>query len=345
MLVQSLTQIDKGKRTAAAVIIEGSGSGSRCIWTEDRFVFEDYRGTHKKELAQFLKEELVRVEETCSREFFLAEEKGKVFFEIWNKNPRLVVCGGGHVAAAMIRLARFLHISTTVIEDRPLFANHAREAGADEVVCDSFEHGLKTIDGDEDTYFVIVTRGHRFDKVCLEAVLHKKYGYVGMMGSRSRIRLLKKAMEEEGYSMEQLGQLHAPIGLDIKSETPEEIAVSIMGEIIEVKNSQKRTEGFSDEIMEGMQISGKKVLATIVMRKGSAPRQIGTKMLILSDGTTRGTIGGGCAEAELLRTARLMLAQEESMPKTVQVNMTNQSAEEEGMVCGGIQDIFLEIID
>lgn len=339
MFTDILEKADKGKRIVTAVEAEGSCPGYRCIAVDGEIVYES--PSDNGEAVSWIKEEILKADATCYKE---AEEE-KVFFEVLSKAPRLVICGGGHVSLAIVKMAKLLKLPVTVIEDRPMFANQIREAQADEVICDSFEHGLAGIESDSDTYFVIVTRGHRYDRACLETILKKRYAYVGMMGSRSRVLLLKKNMRDEGWAPEKLDDLHAPIGVDIHSETPEEIAVSILGEIISVKNSQKRSEGFTEEVCEGLKSPGRKALATIVMRKGSAPRQIGTKVVIFEDGTAKGTIGGGCAEAELMRTARQMLMSGETTPKLVRVNMTNREAEDEGMVCGGIQDVFLEIVE
>lgn len=337
MLTEILKNMDKEKQTIIVTVIEGVNQGYRCVLSGGEWVYES--GDIDSEERRKIHEGAKSVEKTCNKEY----EGGRLFCEVLSGSPHLVVCGGGHVGVAIVRLAKLLSIPVTVIEDRPLYANHAREAQADHVICDSFEHGLEQVEGGPDTYFVIVTRGHRYDKDCLEIILKKTYAYLGMMGSRSRIRLLKKVMKEEGYSAERLDTMHAPIGLSIASETPEEIAVSILGEIIEVKNSKRGGGGFSDEILESMERPGKKVLATIVMRKGSAPRQIGTKMLILEDGSTVGTVGGGCAEADMMQSALRMLRSGDTQPQVIRVNMTNQDAEDEGMVCGGIQDLFLEL--
>ena len=330
---------NKGKRVILATVAEGSALGYRCIMADDEVVFES--GSIEPALCEEIQAEMRKADRTCYRE--IGTEK--VFFEIISQRSQLVICGGGHVALSILKLAKFLHLPVTVLEDRPMFANQAREAQADKVICDSFEHGLESIEGDLDTYFVVVTRGHRYDKVCLESILKKKYAYLGMMGSRSRVKMLKKVMIEEGWPEEKLEELHSPIGLNINSETPEEIAVSILGEIISVKNARKRSEGFTDEVTAGIRTAGKKALATIVMRKGSAPRQIGTKMVVFPDGTAKGTVGGGCAEAELMRVARSMMMKENPTPEVVRLNLLNEQAEDEGMVCGGIQDVYLEIVE
>ena len=124
--------------------------------------------------------------------------------------------------------------------------------------------------------------------------------------------------------------------------------MAIVAEIIEVKNKkQKRNSGYSEDIMESILYDAKKerkVLATIVSRKGSAPRMTGTKMLICPDGKCIGTIGGGCAESNILQKALVMLRADEEAARIYHVDMTGSEAEDEGMVCGGVIDVLLEIV-
>ena len=114
-----------------------------------------------------------------------------------------------------------------------------------------------------------------------------------MMASRGRAALLKKQMEEEGTDWKLLDEIHTPVGMPINAETPEEIAISIVSELIHEKNSLRKTSGYKKELME--YLTGRKkaengmALATIIERRGSAPREIGTKMLVLADGTLVGT--------------------------------------------------------
>jgi xanthine dehydrogenase accessory factor len=245
----------------------------------------------------------------------------------------------------LIQIGKSIGMQVTVLEDRPSFADNARKMGADRVLCDGFEQGLAQIPGSPSTYFVIVTRGHRYDRVCLEQILKKKRAYVGMMGSRRRVLLLKKELEATGISREELDEVHMPIGLPISAETPEEIAVSVMAEIIQCKNQKKRSEGYREEILDALQQPEEGlpvVLAEIVERKGSAPRAVGTKMVIRLDGKITGTIGGGCMEAEVIQKARQMLASENETYCMTKVDMSMEAAEDEGMVCGGTQLVYLE---
>lgn len=288
----------------------------------------------------------------------MTDRHERVFRERIGRTPKLIICGAGHVSMPIIRMGKMLCFDVTVIEDRPKFADNARTAGADQVYCVPFREGLAEIAGDSDSWFVIVTRGHRYDSECLEAILQKRYAYVGMMGSRRRVTIVKDQLEEKGISREVLDNVHTPIGLQIGAETPEEIAVSVMAEIIQVKNDQSKENGgkaggYTDEMLSCILDTEssrknirdqKKVLATIISRKGSAPRSVGTKMLVLEDGTTIDTIGGGCIEGEIIQKALVMMRMNTPDFQVRTVDMTAGQAENEGMVCGGIVEVMLERI-
>ena len=269
----------------------------------------------------------------------------RIYRERIGRTPKMIICGAGHVSMPIIRMGKMLGFTVTVIEDRPKFADHARAAGADQVLCEPFADGLSQIRGDSDSWFIIVTRGHRYDTECLEAILQKPYAYVGMMGSRRRVAIVKDQLEAKGVCRETLDGVHTPIGLKIGAETPEEIAVSVMAEIIQVKNAGSAKGGYSPELLDAVldpDDSREKVLATIISRKGSAPRSVGTKMLIRADGTTVDTIGGGCIESEVIQKALLMMRAENEGFRLCTVDMTADAAEDEGMVCGGVVEVMLE---
>ena len=162
--------------------------------------------------------------------------------------------------------------------------------------------------------------------------------------------MVRVQMEELGIDRAQVERVHAPIGLPIGAETPEEIAVSVFGEIIQVKSGKGLSEGYSGELLAAVpggcgSESGTQqaVLATIIARQGSAPRSVGTKMLVRADGTTVGTIGGGCAESAVMhRALQMMRFSDESGFALAEVDMTAREAEEEGMVCGGHIRVLLE---
>jgi xanthine dehydrogenase accessory factor len=278
----------------------------------------------------------------------LTLEETEVFCEHIGSQKKLVICGAGHVSIPIIQLGRQLGFQVTVIDDRPLFANHARNAQADQVFCDTFAHAMEQIPGSRDTYFVIVTRGHRYDIDCLRMALAKPGAYIGMMGSKKRVALVKQQLQEEGISDALLEKVHAPIGLSIGAETPEEIAVSILAEIIQEKNRRKNSSGCDKELMAVLTDPNTKengsILCTIVAKRGSAPREVGTKMVIHADGTITGTIGGGCAESSVIRKGLQMLRENSREPSLALVDMTGRQAEDEGMVCGGTIRVYMETI-
>lgn len=273
----------------------------------------------------------------------------RIFSDVLGQPKQLVVCGGGNVALPVIQIGKMMGWDITVLEDRPKFADLARKAGAEKVICESFEKGLSEVPEGPDTYYVIVTRGHRYDQICLESIVKKEHAYIGMIGSRCRVAIVKQQLMESGSDPKVLEAVHTPIGLDIGAETPEEIGVAIMAEIIEVKNRKQRTFGYAKEmswaVMDQEKYPDKKVMVTIVDRKGSAPRGVGVKMLILADGTCIGTIGGGCMEAEIFQKAMCMLRVGDEHACIYRADLSGAEAEEEGMVCGGIIDVLLEVIE
>jgi len=147
----------------------------------------------------------------------------------------LLILGAGHIAVPLATMAKIVGYEVTVVDDRPSFANVNRFSTADTVLCSDFERALETIDINPQTFVVIITRGHRYDKVCLKKVINQPAAYIGMIGSRKRVKSLLADLEEEGVSSEALQKLYSPIGLKIGAETPEEIAVSILSELIKVQ--------------------------------------------------------------------------------------------------------------
>ncbi|WP_425806887.1 XdhC family protein [Desulfitobacterium sp. Sab5] len=150
---------------------------------------------------------------------------------------QLIILGGGHIALPLAKLGKFLDFQVMVVDDRSSFANFFRFGEADEVICEDFEKAIEQLTFDVNTFIVIVTRGHHYDKVCLGSVLKspERPAYVGMIGSRKKISAIMNALQDEGISAEQLRTVHSPIGLDIGAQTPEEIAMSILTEIMMVK--------------------------------------------------------------------------------------------------------------
>jgi len=134
-------------------------------------------------------------------------------------------------------LAKKVHFKVVVIDDREIFANRERFPDADEVIVSEFEKCFGRLNIGDSSYIVIVTRGHLYDGIVLEQAVESKARYIGMIGSRNKIQTLYQSLTRKGIAKETLGRVHAPIGIDINSETPEEIAVSIVAELIKVRGS------------------------------------------------------------------------------------------------------------
>jgi len=146
------------------------------------------------------------------------------------------IFGAGHVAYQLAKLTAMVNFRTVVLDDRRAFANRQRFPDADEViVLENFDHALKSVVIDPDAYIVIVTRGHSHDKTVLAQALATKACYVGMIGSRAKRDTIYSQLKAEGVDQEHLNNVRSPIGMAIKAETPEEIAVSIVAELIHAR--------------------------------------------------------------------------------------------------------------
>lgn len=268
-----------------------------------------------------------------------------VFVELLGNEKHVVICGAGHVSMPIISITRMMGMNVTVIDDREEFIENARKRGANKVICKSFAEGMAEIEGNDDTFFVVVTRGHRYDKDCVAEALRKRHAYVGMIGSKRHAAFVRQSLIKEGISEELIDSIYTPIGLNIGAETPEEIAVAIVAEIIEVKNRKNRSFGFPKDIMKAIMTEDRDpmILATIANREGSAPRAAGSKMLVLSDGSIIGTIGGGSGEAVIMKYAHKLLEDGFTGTQLRHVDM-QCSAEDDGMVCGGVIDVLLETV-
>ncbi|MDO9493243.1 XdhC/CoxI family protein [Acetobacterium sp.] len=288
-------------------------------------------------------------------ELITTANKETVLCEPFYSEGRLIILGGGHIAKPLAKYGADIGFKVTVVDDRPSFANEGRFPEASQVLCESFETCFDRLQVNASDYVVIVTRGHRHDAVCLRQVLESEPEYLGMIGSKRRVKNLMELLVGEGLDEGKLNQVYSPIGLRIGAVTPEEIAISIMAEIISKKRlSQSATEApkkrqtnqsdFDYEVLENLanDDTEKRAIVTVVSKKGSVPRGPGAKMIIWADGRSRGSIGGGCSEAEVSLVARDLL-QTGSGYHTMKVDMTGSVAEDEGMVCGGIMDVLIEV--
>jgi len=159
----------------------------------------------------------------------------EVFIEVQISPPTLIIAGGGHIAVPLAKFGTMMGFRVVVVDDRPAFANRERFPEADEVIEADFGETLSTYPLDDQTYIAIMTRGHSHDMECLLQVIESPVAYIGMIGSRRRVRGVLDLVKAEGYSEEALARVHAPIGLDIGAQTPEEIALSVMAEVVRAR--------------------------------------------------------------------------------------------------------------
>ena len=316
----------------AAWVVEGESSGARALfaWKDGQYV-RLYRDDAFPEALAGTIGAFDR-----SREGALTVDGVRVFLERISGEKRLVVCGAGHVALCVIRLAAALGYDVTVIEDRAEYAEKASGAGAHRVLCKPFGEALDAVEGGPGTAYVVMTREHEHDVDCLRRILLKPCAYTGVMGSRSRASQIRQQLLEEGFAPERLREMHMPVGLGIGARTPEEIAVSVMAELIAVMNARDTSEGFPPGMLEALCRETGGVLAMIVEKRGEAPRRPGTKMLVRPDGSFLGTIGGGFAEAAVLRAAGELLRQDRRETRSLPVSMKKGV-----MYCGGEIEVLL----
>ena len=161
-----------------------------------------------------------------------------VFIEPVKPDDVLYLFGGGHISACLAPLAKMAGFKLVVIDDRKEFANRERFPSAHGIVVAPFQEAFDHVHINPASYVVIVTRGHSHDRDVLQQALQHPSAYIGMIGSRRKKDIIYRSLAEDGVPSDQLSRVHCPIGLDIGAETPEEIAVSIMAELIKTRSSQ-----------------------------------------------------------------------------------------------------------
>lgn len=330
-------------KVKSAVLLSGEHAGSRCVVKGGQCV------SVTKEKADWKPFEgaILEAEETG----VLRVGETEVFVEIFLKNPHLIILGGGHVSRPTAKIGKMLGFHVTVMDDREEFVTQEHFPDADARITGSFEELDRWIPPYENAYYVIVTRGHKGDTTCVRQIFHRPYAYLGMIGSKTKVKLTREKLLEEGYTPAHLDTLHAPIGLPIGGSLPEEIAVSIMAQIVQVKNAHYAA--YCDSRVEECVREGKRgVMITIVKKSGSSPRGAGSKMFVETqictekDGkpaeiqimSTKGSIGGGNVEYEAMKHCAHVNGTE-----VASYILTSRDGQENlGMICGGKVEVLFE---
>ncbi|WP_244282241.1 XdhC family protein [Maledivibacter halophilus] len=246
--------IKSNKKVALATITKVEGStprreGSMMGILEDGNIFGTIGGGNLE--AEVIKQakKCMAVGKSDTFHYELTDSKGSlhmqcggeadVFIKVFNPYDKLYIVGGGHVALKLYDLGKMMGFYTIIVEDREEFCNIERFPRADELMVGDIEETLMKCALDENSYIVIVTRGHKHDEIALKSVIKSNAKYIGMIGSKNKTKHIMDNLKSEGISKEELKEVYAPIGIDLGGQTPEEIAFSIMTEILLIKNNGK----------------------------------------------------------------------------------------------------------
>src|SRR3989338_1419575 len=218
-LSEELIQIqEQGAAAVLATVINagergGVEPGDKCLVRNGRITGGTIR--HEGLLQAILQEAENRLREEKSKsvalEFPDAGGKIEVFFEVMPAPPKIIVVGAGHIAVPLVKLAKILNFRVAVMDDRILFANRERFPEADEILVGDMAVALKGLPMNSSTYVVLITRGHKYDELCLREIIHSPVKYIGMIGSRRRIKAcFERFKEEENLSKQALKRLPFP---------------------------------------------------------------------------------------------------------------------------------------
>jgi len=256
ILKEALGRINRGETIALVTIVKTKGStpreiGAKMLVNKDGLIAGTIGGgiTEAKvieEIKQALKEGKGKLltyhltkEQAALDEGAICGGEMKVFIDILQPKEEVLIFGAGHIAVCLSKLAKTVGFKVTIIDDREEFVNQDRFPEADKIIAEETEKALTHLKITPSTYIIIVTRGHLKDEEVLGSVIRSGATYIGMIGSRKKNATVFQHLEEQGISAQELKKVHAPIGVDIGAQTPEEIAVSIMAEIIQVRRKKE----------------------------------------------------------------------------------------------------------
>jgi xanthine dehydrogenase accessory factor len=238
----------EGRSAAIATIVQCIGSspqkeGAKMLVRDDGSIVGTLGGGCIE--AEVVKASLVAMREgsPLTIPFELTEKHGGlvcggkvlVYIEPIIPDPHLVILGAGHVGKALSKVARFSGFKVTVADDRGEYANRDNIPDAHDTIISNYESVFSKVPVDKNTFLVIATRGHNHDLDALKAALKTEANYIGLLGSKRKKALLFKTLKDEGFSQTDIDRVIIPVGLPIGSVTPEEIAISIMAQIIKYR--------------------------------------------------------------------------------------------------------------
>jgi xanthine dehydrogenase accessory factor len=236
-----------GERVAVATVVKTVGAapcgvGTKMLVRADGTTYGTFSGPKIDARVAHDARQALQEGRTYINHFHLDADQGEavgscgatleVFIEVLRPEPRLILAGAGYVSQALSRLATQLDFRIVVVDDRRDLADPLSFDEKIQLTFGDIPQTIRELEPDEATWIVIVTRGHHLDKDALRAALETNARYVGMIGSPNKVKHIFKDLLKEGFTHAQLAQVHAPIGLDLGAETPDEIALSIAAEMV-----------------------------------------------------------------------------------------------------------------
>jgi xanthine dehydrogenase accessory factor len=236
---QALSAHDGGEAVAMVVVIAAPADadlGRRLVVSRDA-VMGTLGSADLDVRAAALAREALSVHARGRHRLESPDGEWELYVEVQRALPELMVVGAGHIARPLCQIASMIGFRVTVIDDRPEYANERWFPDADRVLVVDYDDPFARLEIGDDAYIVLVTRGHKYDYDCICQLLslERLPAYLGMIGSRRRVRAAFEALVRDGVDPERLAEVHAPIGLDIGAETPEEIALAIAAELVAVR--------------------------------------------------------------------------------------------------------------
>jgi xanthine dehydrogenase accessory factor len=245
--------IESGKEAALVTIISASSStprhiGAKMLVMPDGSIIGTIGGGAIELEAIRLAKDAIKGRKPERKHFDLIpdQEPGmvcggemEIMIEPVLQIPSLYIFGAGHIALTLVKIAKLMGFSVFVIDDRAEFATKERFPDADRIITGDFVESFDKLHIDKQSYIVIVTHGHKDDQRVLEQALRTHAPYIGMIGSRSKVKTVFDNLKAKEFEEDRIKSVHTPIGLEIYAETPEEISISIMAEIIKIRRSPR----------------------------------------------------------------------------------------------------------
>jgi xanthine dehydrogenase accessory factor len=242
-----------GRKCALATIVEVNGSipsyqSAKILVRDDGSMTGTIGGGCVEAEVWNAAREVIETEKPRSLDFNLGQDAAyesglicggqlHVYVEPVIPQPRAFIFGAGHVSKSLSKVANLAGFATIIVDDREQFANRQRFPEADEIYAGVYEEVFPKLEITDSAYLVIVTRGHRDDMRVLRCAIGSPARYISMIGSKRKVISIMKELEKEGIAREAFDRLHAPMGLEIGAVTPEEIAISVVGEMIAVRRN------------------------------------------------------------------------------------------------------------